>query len=1084
MGQNNSKSKKLHKALRNREIGAVTPSLVTELIPEIEEPQPSDEELNKIFATLMDDLNISAEQRTKMMAFPSERKWALYRAQHVQKEIVDKTQAIESPSHHLEKLRQRLKAGESKEVLAQELNILLRTTSITWIAEFVQIGGPAVLLSFLKDLNEEERNQDLQAHLLRAVKALLNNSTGRGAFIKQPNAVEIIANGLFNDNPKTKLAVLEILGVICLLPEGHKLVLRAFDEFRKNFHERLRFQTLVHEIGHESGKRDQDVAIKTAGMVLVNAIIFSGAGREDLDFRIHLRYEFITLGLVELIDGLRAFEDHHLDIHLDIFESQLQKDDELFIEKFEYGKLEACKVDKTNVIEIFTTLVKSLALTSAFTHIQSIIQHLLIIPKDAQKRAKYYQMIDRLIQQIVIQKNGVDSDLSNIKIDVDKLVSGFAAQDRFDESVRERETLKGRVEALEKQGKEKGIELENVIKKKETVEKTLKAQEKELETLKTKYRELKEEKIKIEGLLLQRTEALTLAQTSASSMAMAVSNTSMPLATTGSGSSMPSVNSSSAPPAPPAPPAPESENNGASSGGGPPPPPPPGPPPMSFDGSGGGAPPPPPPPPPGMGGPPGPPPPPGMPGFGAAPVSKLPARKRPQPTNPVKSFNWQKIADNKIEKTLWIELDDSKVFNSLDVQEFETMFSAYQKAAGKDEGGGDDDAAAAAAAAAEKAKPKELSVIDARRAQNCAIVLSRIKMSNDDLKQAILSCDEDKLTKDLLEQLLKFIPAPDEIQLLDSHKAEIETFAKADRFLYEMSSIDHYGERLQALFFKVRFKDRVQEIKPLVDAVFLASKEVRTSPKLRNLLEILLAFGNYMNRGARGNAYGFKLSSLGKVLDTKASTNKRQTLLHYLVMVVDSKFISAKDVDDMPHLSDATRGNIQEIEKDLNVLIKGMKDIEKELGYFASSTKSSGPGDTFHKTIQQFFTHASAELKDLEDEIHEMKQKYEEVVTLFGEDPKTMTPGEFFGTFDAFIKAFHTAREENALFKKQEEDEKKRQEAAERKANLKKGEKLSDVYEAEGQDFDELASALKEGSVFGSDLSQFKRKNRKKSEAK
>ena len=35
-----------------------------------------------------------------------------------------------------------------------------------------------------------------------------------------------------------------------------------------------------------------------------------------------------------------------------------------------------------------------------------------------------------------------------------------------------------------------------------------------------------------------------------------------------------------------------------------------------------------------------------------------------------------------------------------------------------------------------------------------------------------------------------------------------------------------------------------------------ASKELQRSPRLRILLEVVLAFGNYMNRGARGNASG------------------------------------------------------------------------------------------------------------------------------------------------------------------------------------------------------------------------------------
>lgn len=57
-------------------------------------------------------------------------------------------------------------------------------------------------------------------------------------------------------------------------------------------------------------------------------------------------------------------------------------------------------------------------------------------------------------------------------------------------------------------------------------------------------------------------------------------------------------------------------------------------------------------------------------------------------------------------------------------------------------------------------------------------------------------------------------------------------------------------------------------------ALVEASKEVLRSRNLRQLLEVVLAFGNYMNKGQRGNAYGFKVASLNKIADTKSSIDK------------------------------------------------------------------------------------------------------------------------------------------------------------------------------------------------------------------
>jgi len=105
-------------------------------------------------------------------------------------------------------------------------------------------------------------------------------------------------------------------------------------------------------------------------------------------------------------------------------------------------------------------------------------------------------------------------------------------------------------------------------------------------------------------------------------------------------------------------------------------------------------------------------------------------------------------------------------------------------------------------------------------------------------------------------QLLKYVPNKEEIELLNGHSEEYMKFARADRFLYEMSKIPRYEQRITCLFYKKKFHERMNEALPTIEAVLMASKEVSRSRRLRRVLEIVLAFGNYMNKGSRGNAYG------------------------------------------------------------------------------------------------------------------------------------------------------------------------------------------------------------------------------------
>lgn len=83
--------------------------------------------------------------------------------------------------------------------------------------------------------------------------------------------------------------------------------------------------------------------------------------------------------------------------------------------------------------------------------------------------------------------------------------------------------------------------------------------------------------------------------------------------------------------------------------------------------------------------------------------------------------------------------------------------------------------------------------------------------------------------------------------------------------------------------------ERLDDLRPCVRHILQGCRELMGSTKLTKVLEIVLAFGNYMNRGRMGNAVGFRLASLNKITDTKSSSTEGVTLLHYLVKTLSEK---------------------------------------------------------------------------------------------------------------------------------------------------------------------------------------------------
>ena len=56
------------------------------------------------------------------------------------------------------------------------------------------------------------------------------------------------------------------------------------------------------------------------------------------------------------------------------------------------------------------------------------------------------------------------------------------------------------------------------------------------------------------------------------------------------------------------------------------------------------------------------------------------------------------------------------------------------------------------------------------------------------IRSVVMTMDKDEqLEKDMVEQLLKYVPTVAERDLLNCHAREMESFARPDRFLLEMS---------------------------------------------------------------------------------------------------------------------------------------------------------------------------------------------------------------------------------------------------------------------------------------------------------
>ncbi|VFV18912.1 formin-like 1 [Lynx pardinus] len=434
----------------------------------------------------------------------------------------------------------------------------------------------------------------------------------------------------------------------------------------------------------------------------------------------------------------------------------------------------------------------------------------------------------------------------------------------------------------------------------------------------------------------------------------------------------------------------------------PPPPPPPPPPPLQGD-----LPPPPPPPPlpSGTDGPVPPPPPPPPGGLSDAPEMGpgVKAKKPIQTKFRMPLLNWVALKPSQITGTVFTELNDEKVLQELDMSDFEEQFKTKSQ-------GPSLDLSALKGKAAQKA-PSKATLIEANRAKNLAITLRKGNLGADRICQAIETYDLQALGLDFLELLTRFLPTEYERSLIARFEREqrpMEELSEEDRFMLRFSRIPRLPERMATLTFLGNFPDTVQLLMPQLNAIIAASMSIKSSDKLRQILEIVLAFGNYMNSSKRGAAYGFRLQSLDVLLEMK-STDRKQTLLHYLVKVIAEKYPQLTGFhSDLHFLDKAGSVSLDSVLGDVRSLQRGLELTQREFVRQDNCT-----------VLKEFLKTNSPIMDKLLADSKTAQEAYESVVEYFGENPKTTSPSMFFSLFSRFIKAYKKAEQEVEQWKKE-----------------------------------------------------------------
>lgn len=413
----------------------------------------------------------------------------------------------------------------------------------------------------------------------------------------------------------------------------------------------------------------------------------------------------------------------------------------------------------------------------------------------------------------------------------------------------------------------------------------------------------------------------------------------------------------------------------------------------------------------------------------AAPAKKKegPKKPNPKPRVPMRSLFWSKIDER--EKTVWKNLsDDNIALADDDLDSLEADFAKQKK-------GGADEKAAAAAEKKEE-KKKETNLVDGKVSQNVGIVLHKLKMTNAEIREAIVAVDEDKLDMGKCELLLKSCPSPEDAAAVAEFSGDISTLGRVERFFNEISVVPDVKNRFECMVFKHKLEATCETLDQKLKTVTAACERVSRSEKLAKLLEVVLRIGNYLNGGtSRGGVYGFKLDALAK-LGTIKSLDNSKTLMNWVVQWCEDTDPSLVDFqEDFPEIDEAARCSLPQWTADFGQLEAKIKLVANHI---AARRKQAPKGDRFVEVMTPFREKAATEAETLSARYQATEQRFGALVHSFGEDPKTCGVEEFFkNLLGEFVASFAKAKQQNDKRKAMEAKAKQREEAAEKRAALK-----------------------------------------------
>ncbi|XP_047532891.1 formin-like protein isoform X3 [Vanessa atalanta] len=842
-------------------------------------PMPDRDELESRFIKVLASMDLPPDKAKLLRNYDLEKKWEIICDQ-------DMVQAKDSPAHYLNKLRtyldpkasrshrKRKMVGDSTSTqVLRDLEISLRTNHIEWVREFLneQNQGLDVLIDYLSFRLSMMRHEQRIALARSQSTDAINQANTTTSDCSAPTEISGTLSATWRRRARSADSDGETVGS----PAAARRRTR-------------------HAARLNMGASTDDIHVC---MQFVNVIVHSV---EDMNFRVHLQYEFTALKLDDYLERLRLCESEDLQVQISAY--------------------------LDNVFDVAALMEDSETKTAALEKANELEDEL----------GHAHERLTALEREAIAKQATLEAELAQVRHERDQLAEARR------QVVEEVSTLR----RAQQDSRNRQSMLESKVQELESLTKSL-----------------------------PRGASMGAISTHALCNGTVNGHVSPPGTLTNGDAHQPLPKPPTPPPAPVLPP----------------------PPPAPL--------PPPPPPPPVIAPPPPAPPAPPAPGLMLPPhhTDAMTIKRKVDTKYKLPTLNWIALKPNQVRGTIFNELDEERPRRRINFAEFEEKFRI-----GGAGGGGaalvSDDALASFPSKRFR-RPDTVSLLEHARLRNIAISRRKLDTPVEKVIAAIHTLDLKQLPLESVEILQRMVPTEAEQKAYKEYVAEkknINQLTEEDKFLMQLAKVERISAKLSIMSYMGNFYDNIHLITPQIHAIISGSSSVKSSQKLRNVLEIILAFGNYLNSSKRGPAYGFKLQSLDTLMDTK-STDKRVSLLHYIVATIRQNFPELLNFDtELMYIDKAAQVSLENVVADVCELERGMEAARRE-----------GEARGAAHVLRDFVANAVDKLRRLRAETKHAQDSFAACVEYFGEAPRSCDANAFFSLLVRFTRAFKQADMEN-----------------------------------------------------------------------